>query len=616
LLDLLKNIRNIPELPQVAYKILEEVSNENCNYNKLSEYVHNSPALSIKIFQIINSPFYHLPNKVTSLTQAIGLLGLKSIRNLALCLFIVDVVKNIADNNSRCIDKWINLIVTANGAKLISKKDEYFFASLVAFLPEYLAVFYNRDYKKFDYKFYIEALDILRDKWHLPEEIVKIINDFYKIKFGKNVENCKNGYFIYFANIIANSLTLQGVRRESFEKIKKILKIDNKQLQNMISTIEQQSNHIVTLFDLNKKDIKFTDVIPIFEAANEKIFNLIIENEKLLNDSINANKVLNTALNNLLSAVIMFEDSKLILMNDEAQRIVGDTIGKVEDFLDNELVRQIKSQKPPVRIITKLKNSLPVELTYIEIKNEKLTELFIFKDITEEMNLKKQYKNLKESYASLINSAGVGICLINTKGKVLFVNNKFSEILQKDYNEIVGRKLLEILCLSKKCINNIYPVLKKIFNKKVKEATVEIESKNSRGETIYLECTITLYKEGDFVVGFQFIINDITERKRLEEENLRLHEEFLEMEKDKVAIELAGATAHELNQPLTTLMLAADMIKIKKEINPELIDKIETATERLAKIVKKLSKITKYETKSYIGKAKIVNLDISDENNK
>ena len=337
------------------------------------------------------------------------------------------------------------------------------------------------------------------------------------------------------------------------------------------------------------------------------------ENDKLLNDYIIANKLLNIAMDNLFSGILMFEDSKLILMNKEAERIINNKVDKIEDFLDRDLLVSIKNQFPPVKMVTQLINSLPVELTYIEIKDEKLIQFFIINDLTEKMKLKNQYKNLKETYASLINSAGIGICLINVKGKILFVNKKFSEILKIDYKEAVGKRLLDFLCLSKKCMNNLLPVLNNIFNGKQKEAIVEIESKNTIGEKIFLECTITLYKEGDFVVGFQFIINDITKKKELENENIRLHDEFMELEKDRVAIEFAGATAHELNQPLTALMLASDMIKIKKKMDDNLIYKIGSATERLAKIVKKLSKITKYETKGYIGKSKIVNLNIENE---
>ena len=74
---------------------------------------------------------------------------------------------------------------------------------------------------------------------------------------------------------------------------------------------------------------------------------------------------------------------------------------------------------------------------------------------------------------------------------------------------------------------------------------------------------------------------------------------------------MAGAVCHELNQPMqvasiTTEMLMADV----KEDNPVYKDLkiIKEQTDRMGVITKKLMRITKYETKDYIG-GKIVDID-------
>ena len=61
MLQLIERIEKIPELPEVAYKILEEATKEDVNYQLFSKYVEGSPSLMLKIFQFINSPFYALP---------------------------------------------------------------------------------------------------------------------------------------------------------------------------------------------------------------------------------------------------------------------------------------------------------------------------------------------------------------------------------------------------------------------------------------------------------------------------------------------------------------------------------------------------------------------------
>jgi HD-like signal output (HDOD) protein len=93
MLKLIKKLETIPELPQVAYKIMEEANREDINYEKFSMLIKGSPSLMLKIFEIVNSPFYSLPNRIDKLSQAIGLLGIKHVANIALTIFVVNILK-------------------------------------------------------------------------------------------------------------------------------------------------------------------------------------------------------------------------------------------------------------------------------------------------------------------------------------------------------------------------------------------------------------------------------------------------------------------------------------------------------------------------------------------
>ena len=85
-------------------------------------------------------------------------------------------------------------------------------------------------------------------------------------------------------------------------------------------------------------------------------------------------------------------------------------------------------------------------------------------------------------------------------------------------------------------------------------------------------------------------------------------------EKQAVIAELAGTAAHELNQPLTSVMGYAELLKKKVGEDPALkrpVEVILRETERMADIVRKIGRITKYETKTYVGSTRIVDLDAS-----
>jgi len=85
-------------------------------------------------------------------------------------------------------------------------------------------------------------------------------------------------------------------------------------------------------------------------------------------------------------------------------------------------------------------------------------------------------------------------------------------------------------------------------------------------------------------------------------------------EQQALLAELAGATAHELNQPLTSVMGYAELLK--RRLDPSspcftAAEVIVNEAERMAEIVRKIGSVTHYETKSYVGEAKILDLDKS-----
>ncbi|MCP4689066.1 MAG: response regulator [Desulfobacterales bacterium] len=85
----------------------------------------------------------------------------------------------------------------------------------------------------------------------------------------------------------------------------------------------------------------------------------------------------------------------------------------------------------------------------------------------------------------------------------------------------------------------------------------------------------------------------------------------IQEERFKVLLELAGATAHELNQPLMYLLgnieiLGMDEIPPEKQANCLL--EIKAAGERISAIVKKIQTVRHDKTLSYAGKTPIINI--------
>jgi signal transduction histidine kinase len=98
----------------------------------------------------------------------------------------------------------------------------------------------------------------------------------------------------------------------------------------------------------------------------------------------------------------------------------------------------------------------------------------------------------------------------------------------------------------------------------------------------------------------------------MEQRLLQAQQKLEISEKQALVAELAGAAAHELNQPLTSIMGYAGLIE--RQSPPDATHRravavILSEAERMAGIVKKIGKITKYETTDYVGNARMLDLE-------
>lgn len=101
------------------------------------------------------------------------------------------------------------------------------------------------------------------------------------------------------------------------------------------------------------------------------------------------------------------------------------------------------------------------------------------------------------------------------------------------------------------------------------------------------------------------------ELQRSYQELQKTQQKLLDQEKLKVIIELAYATAHEINQPLAALSLVLEMMKDKFSGEEEVKQKIELALEqtyRVAEVVKKLGELESYQTIEYLHGHKMIDL--------
>lgn len=89
-------------------------------------------------------------------------------------------------------------------------------------------------------------------------------------------------------------------------------------------------------------------------------------------------------------------------------------------------------------------------------------------------------------------------------------------------------------------------------------------------------------------------------------------DQLVNAEKRAAAVELAGAAAHQLNQPLTVVLCSLGLVRRAlpaEHAALEDLDVIEQAVEKAAHIVQQIGSITLYKTKTYVEGIRILDLE-------
>lgn len=229
-------------------------------------------------------------------------------------------------------------------------------------------------------------------------------------------------------------------------------------------------------------------------------------------------------------------------------------------------------------------------------------------------NLKQANEALKisiESFNNIVNKSLDGVLVLDQKGIVRFINPSAEILFNRSSDEIMG----ELFGLP--------------F---VADEMMEVDILRSSGEKGIAEMRV-IDTEWEGESALLALLRDVTERKRAEEavkrttrelkltveELKRSNQKILEQQKSviekerlKLLLQMAGATVHELSQPLMSLLGNIDLIKLYKD-RPEKLDKhvnaIEKAGQRISDIIKKIQNIQSDDTKQYLGETCIINLD-------
>ncbi len=126
LFEKLEHTINLPTLPHILIRVIQACSNEDTDMKELSGIIEKDPALCTKILRMVNSAHYSFSQKIKSFNQALSLLGIDTIRNIAISASVYQVFNGMDGNNRFNLKLfWWHSLMCAVLADLIAKKISY-----------------------------------------------------------------------------------------------------------------------------------------------------------------------------------------------------------------------------------------------------------------------------------------------------------------------------------------------------------------------------------------------------------------------------------------------------------------------------------------------------------
>lgn len=137
LVDKIRACPNLPSLPTIAMQVLDLAQRADVDIAEIARIISKDPALSGKILRTVNSSFYGRSQQTSTISHALVILGLQSVKTLVLGF---SLVTNLAKNKSKGfkhITYWRRSVYSATAARTLAAKinlvqqEEAFLAALL-----------------------------------------------------------------------------------------------------------------------------------------------------------------------------------------------------------------------------------------------------------------------------------------------------------------------------------------------------------------------------------------------------------------------------------------------------------------------------------------------------
>jgi len=118
---MVQGLVKVSSLPSIYLKIESAVNNEKTSSHDIARIVSEDTALASRVLRLANSAMFNFPSRISTITQAVTIIGTRQLKDLILACSVTSVFKDMPSDLVNMESFWRHSIACAVAARVLSQ---------------------------------------------------------------------------------------------------------------------------------------------------------------------------------------------------------------------------------------------------------------------------------------------------------------------------------------------------------------------------------------------------------------------------------------------------------------------------------------------------------------